>query len=711
MDMKKSYVRNAAMLFAACLVSQTLTPCAFAAGEVNFAPDPAEFVPAVESRSYEGTATASAICEQTGTFVPDLEESSAEEAEQQARSDSPARVLVVSQDKLGSVFTIFAQNVPDSFVNLSAEVYRRQNEKETKSYPMTFDGMWSAQASVADFHFGYGWYGIRVRAVSADGTEYILGEASHYTSVAGKPVVEAAPADEEQTSYRLTLSGVTLPGNPVVWFEVRSEKNSEDRMAVCRAYPKNGTYNAFVRIADHAQSGTYEYSAFCGEYPEHKNLVSSGTFEVDGVSSASASFENINRSNGTFRIRARAQAPAGIRFMLASVWSRGDKSDQRMALMKRDGGSWYADFGILEDFGGNFGAYRVQVHAVLANGIKEDAGAANQRIDPENYVWCEKAENGRCFVHIVNPNPADSVAAAVWSDEGGQDDIVWYPASADGNGTYTAEVKTRRHRSDGVFHAHVYSGLKFLGASDFEVPEGEVREFPEIPDPPTKRESWYFMRNKSKTPPKGAWSSENLLPYDAYYLGDTSRKVIYLAFDTGYDNGNTERILDTLRDNDVRAAFFVTKGFLRSCPDLAVRMAEEGHVVGNHTMSHPDMTKLTAAEHAAELEGCANLYEEITGKEMDPFVRPPEGVFSGKSLLRNRDLGYTTIFWSLAYMDYDVSNQPSVSSAYSKIVDYVHPGCITLLHTVSSANAGALDRALRTLKSEGYVFESLYDLP
>lgn len=239
----------------------------------------------------------------------------------------------------------------------------------------------------------------------------------------------------------------------------------------------------------------------------------------------------------------------------------------------------------------------------------------------------------------------------------------------------------------------------------------QAAEYPPIPNPPTKRTEWYFMRNKNGQPPQGAWSAQDLRPYGAFYLGDTSRKVIYLAFDTGYENGNTGRILDVLRDNNVHAAFFVTKGFLQYAPDLAVRMAQEGHVVGNHTLNHPDLTKVSDDRFVSEITGCADLYRSITGKEMDPFLRPPEGVFSGRTLLRARDMGYRTIFWSLAYKDWDPKAQPSVSKAYNHIMTYTHPGCITLLHSVSSANAAALDSAIKDLRAQGYEFASLHDLP
>ena len=224
------------------------------------------------------------------------------------------------------------------------------------------------------------------------------------------------------------------------------------------------------------------------------------------------------------------------------------------------------------------------------------------------------------------------------------------------------------------------------------------------------KKSWWFSRNTTKTPPS-AQMDINISQYDAYYLGDVSRKVIYLTFDEGYENGCTSQILDTLKANDVPAAFFVTKSYIQSEPELVKRMVNEGHVVGNHSVTHPDLTTLTDEQIAQEINGCAEYFKEVTGQDMPPFFRPPEGVYSIRTLEKTQELGYKTIFWSFAYRDWVTDDQPGKEAAFNNIINYSHNGCIMLLHAVSESNTQALDSAIKELKAQGYTFESLYRLP
>ncbi len=222
--------------------------------------------------------------------------------------------------------------------------------------------------------------------------------------------------------------------------------------------------------------------------------------------------------------------------------------------------------------------------------------------------------------------------------------------------------------------------------------------------------SWWFQRNETKTPPT-AQNDICILDYDAYYLGDTSQKIIYLTFDEGYENGYTTQILDILKANDVQAAFFVTSSYITQQPELIKRMVAEGHVVGNHSDTHPNMSTLTEEQMAAEIENCNTAFRNLTGQDIDPFFRPPSGQYSIRSLQKTKEMGYKTIFWSLAYKDWDTSAQPGRDLAYQSTVNYVHNGAIVLLHAVSQSNTEALDDVLKTLKAEGYEFRSLYDLP
>jgi peptidoglycan-N-acetylmuramic acid deacetylase len=226
---------------------------------------------------------------------------------------------------------------------------------------------------------------------------------------------------------------------------------------------------------------------------------------------------------------------------------------------------------------------------------------------------------------------------------------------------------------------------------------------------------WYYLPKTNGVPsgaPEDAIKLLNL--YGGYYLGDTSQKVIYLTFDEGYENGYTSGILDVLKANDVKAAFFVTRSYIANNPALVRRMAEEGHLVCNHSSTHPSMPQVALKGKAAfdkEFQDTEAAYTKATGKTLAPFFRPPEGKYSELSLYYTRQLGYRTVFWSFAYRDWDTANQPSEPDAIDLLRARAHNGGIFLLHAVSKTNAAILDTVLKEWKSSGYEFGSLYALP
>jgi len=224
-------------------------------------------------------------------------------------------------------------------------------------------------------------------------------------------------------------------------------------------------------------------------------------------------------------------------------------------------------------------------------------------------------------------------------------------------------------------------------------------------------ENWGLGFGQEGSQPTGNVSSQELLKYDAYYVGGAEEKVIYLTFDCGFENGNTEAILDALKKHDVPAAFFVVGHYLESAPDLVKRMAAEGHIVGNHTYHHPDMTSIVSQEaFQKELEDVAVLYEETTGEKMVMYYRPPQGKYSKENLKMAQELGYSTYFWSLAYVDWYQDNQPSHEEALSKLTGRIHPGAVVLLHNTSSTNGEIMDELLSKWKAMGYTFRPLSDL-
>lgn len=228
----------------------------------------------------------------------------------------------------------------------------------------------------------------------------------------------------------------------------------------------------------------------------------------------------------------------------------------------------------------------------------------------------------------------------------------------------------------------------------------------------TKEYNWYFKQIKNGTPPGPPPETTNFLnKYNTYYLGDTSKKIIYLTFDEGYENGYTVPILDTLKKHNVKAAFFVVKPYIKSNPEIIKRMVAEGHLVCNHSARHPSMAALKDQEKFnRELKDVEEAFEEVTGKKMPKYFRPPMGKYSELSLNYTDQLGYKTIFWSFAYMDWEVNKQLSPDSARKKIMDKTHNGAIILLHAVSKTNALVLDSVITEWKNQGYEIKSLDEL-
>ncbi len=224
-------------------------------------------------------------------------------------------------------------------------------------------------------------------------------------------------------------------------------------------------------------------------------------------------------------------------------------------------------------------------------------------------------------------------------------------------------------------------------------------------------ENWGLGFGDSGKCPTGNSTPEELQKYDAYYVADTEEKIIYLTFDCGYENGNTEAMLDALKKHNAKATFFVVGHYLESAPDIVKRMVEEGHTIGNHTYHHPDMSKISdAAAFQKEMDDVRTCYKELIGEEMPMYYRPPQGKYSLNNLQMAKDLGYSTFFWSLAYVDWNVDDQPSCEEAMKKLTGRIHPGAIVLLHNTSKTNAEVLDELLTEWENMGYTFGTLEDV-
>lgn len=223
--------------------------------------------------------------------------------------------------------------------------------------------------------------------------------------------------------------------------------------------------------------------------------------------------------------------------------------------------------------------------------------------------------------------------------------------------------------------------------------------------------SWGLSFRQEGAPPIGNAGKDQLRQYQAAYIGNVGEKVLYLTFDAGYENGCTAKILDTLKEKQAPAAFFLVGNYIRQSPDLVRRMVAEGHTVGNHTMHHYDMSRLSdKAAFSKELTDLEALYKETVGQELPKYYRPPQGIYSEENLKMAQELGYKTLFWSLAYVDWNNDAQPTKEAAFAKLLPRTHNGAVVLLHSTSKTNAEILGELIDKWKEAGYRFGTLEEL-
>ena len=267
-----------------------------------------------------------------------------------------------------------------------------------------------------------------------------------------------------------------------------------------------------------------------------------------------------------------------------------------------------------------------------------------------------------------------------------------------GHGLADVVEKTHQHYEEKSVQAQGDSGA-VLTFSEYDGNDSYIQ---------AATENWGLGFGTPGTKPSGNATAAEMKEYNAYYMAEGDEKIIYLTFDCGYENGNTEAILDALNKHGVHATFFVVGHYLESAPELVKRMLQEGHTVGNHTYHHPDMSKISnKTDFQKEMEDVRNLYQEITGQEMPMYYRPPQGKYSRLNLQMAKELGYSTFFWSLAYVDWNVDSQPSHEEAFNKLTTRIHPGAIVLLHNTSRTNGEIMDELLTKWEDMGYTFGTL----
>ncbi|WP_077304386.1 delta-lactam-biosynthetic de-N-acetylase [Terribacillus halophilus] len=221
---------------------------------------------------------------------------------------------------------------------------------------------------------------------------------------------------------------------------------------------------------------------------------------------------------------------------------------------------------------------------------------------------------------------------------------------------------------------------------------------------------WGFVKSKNGSIPEIGKYQQLLDKYHSYYLDDSGEKTVYITFDNGYEQGYTDEILDVLKKQEVPAAFFITGHYVDSAPELVKRMVDEGHIIGNHSYHHPDLTKVSKEKMQKELDMLETAVADLTEQDDMHYLRAPRGTFSARSLKWSEDMGYTNVFWSLAYADWKTGEQKGWQHAYDQVMAQMHPGAVVLLHSVSEDNAVALEELIIELKKQGYSFRTLDDL-
>ena len=226
---------------------------------------------------------------------------------------------------------------------------------------------------------------------------------------------------------------------------------------------------------------------------------------------------------------------------------------------------------------------------------------------------------------------------------------------------------------------------------------------------------WYCKRNKDHKQPTLDYALSCIDEYRGVYVDkahhdQSDDKVIYLTFDVGYENGNVEKILDILKDEDVQGAFFILGNVISRNPELIIRMENEGHLVCNHTYTHKNVTKMDEKSLTDELVRLEQAYQNLTQKQLDKYFRPPEGTFDSESLKTVCENGYTTVFWSFAYADWDNNKQMSAQKAKQIILENLHNGEVMLLHPTSNTNVAILADVICEIRAMGYRFGTLDDL-
>lgn len=305
----------------------------------------------------------------------------------------------------------------------------------------------------------------------------------------------------------------------------------------------------------------------------------------------------------------------------------------------------------------------------------------------------------------IAPEPSVTLPGAVSGTQARQPALKETPSSGSSSAAPVQAQPARRECITGAAkqNAGTYTGYAPLPAVTFKVTDAEnIRKLSE------KGVGYGYGVSKNGKPHDISVNNQTL--FDKYHAlaidTKSAQKVLYLTFDCGYENGYTAKILDVLKEKKVPAAFFVTKPYLKDSPEIAARMIKEGHIIGNHSNTHPVFPAISRTKMAQEIQDCDNYLRAHFGYSAQ-FFRFPTGEYSDSALELVQSIGYMSVFWSVAYADYDTSNQKGKQNAFDKVTARLHPGAVILLHAVSKDNAAAMGDMIDWAREQGYVFRAL----
>lgn len=323
-------------------------------------------------------------------------------------------------------------------------------------------------------------------------------------------------------------------------------------------------------------------------------------------------------------------------------------------------------------------------------------------------ISTELLSGTRYSVIVRNLWGAEKVQVPTWGLQNGQDDIIWYTAKQTAPGTWQADINAASH-DPGTVISHVYADRRAVSGSTTITRDyltiRNTASSSSTPDLSKSRSRINFGLGREKTaagqPADAVFYSQRYGKYDADFIGPASGNSIRLTFDEGYENGYTASILDTLKEKNVRAVFFVTAHYVQANPDLVRRMIAEGHEVGSHSVSHPIFPNLSNSQALKEVMDLHRMLQREFGYDMRLF-RFPTGAFCERDLALLQALGYRSVFWSFGYRDWDPDKQPGSRAAMQKLTQALHPGAIYLLHAVSRDNAAVLGSFIDLCRQRGY---------